>query len=66
MKVAIHVSWYLRVQMSVRWVISGGVIYITICKELKNKIQRSNQRTHRDLPENSKEKNHGRESSTII
>jgi len=46
-------------------VIRGGVIHAPICKKLKNKLQRSNQKAHRDLCENLKGKNH-EESSTII
>jgi len=39
------------------WVIPGGVIHAPICKKLKNKLQRSNQRTCRDLCGNSKGEN---------
>ena len=37
----------------------GGVIKALICMNLNNKLQRSNQRTHRYLRENPKGKNHG-------
>jgi len=36
----------------------GGIIHTPICKELKNKLQRSNKRTGRDLRKNPKGKNH--------
>jgi len=42
----------------VRWVIPEGVIHAPICKELNNKLQRSNQKTRRDLRENPKGKNY--------